>query len=102
MLALLIMVVAMTVVGYVGGIITTAGGIPQLSKMFKTKQTKDISWTMLAMWSLGLLLTTIYGAAVNQPPVYTSSSISMFMTLAMIALKFRYDEPIYISLDTNV
>lgn len=80
----------MQYVGLVGGTITTLGGIPQIYKIHQTKQAEDLSWMMLSMWALGLTMTLIYSVSVNQFAVYIPTTLSLFMTLMMMLLKWRY------------
>lgn len=93
----------LSVVGFVGGAITTSGGIPQIIKMVRTKRTEDLSWSMLLMWLLGLGLTSCYGIASHQPPVYASSITSLSMTACMALMKWRFERvpnnPEYKSVD---
>lgn len=77
--------------GYVGGIVTTLGGVPQIVQMVKTKQTKDVSWGMLGFWLSGLTMTCIYAVNVGQSPVYLSASASLLMTVVMCGIKYHYE-----------
>lgn len=78
-------------IGFVGGAITTLGGVPQIIKMARTKRTQDLSWGMVMSWLIGLTLTTFYGVSMKQPPIYVNSSLSLIQTYVMVAYKL-YNE----------
>ena len=78
-------------VGFIGGAITTCGGVPQVIRMVRTKQTADLSWGMVALWTVGLSLSMGYGIVEQQPPIYVTSFASLCMTGIMIGLKVKYE-----------
>jgi len=88
---LLIYMVVTALLGYVGGMITTSGGVPQIIQMINTKKTVDVSWGMLVLWFIGLSLTLVYAIKVHQPPICMSSSVSLTMTLIMGGIKYYYE-----------
>jgi MtN3 and saliva related transmembrane protein len=47
---------AVTVIGLVAALFTTASLLPQLIKVYRTKSTKDISTGMFALFGGGVLL----------------------------------------------
>ena len=80
---------AVAALGYVGGVITTLGGVPQIVKMIQTRKTQDVSWGMLGCWTTGLSMTLAYAVTIGQPPVYLSGSTSLLMTIIMSAIKYQ-------------
>lgn len=80
----------MDIIGVVGGIVTTSGGIPQLYKMYTTKSAGDLSWGMLSMWATGLSMTLSYGISTHQFPVYVPTLFSLSMTIVMMVFKHKY------------
>ena len=83
--------VGISLLGYIGGSITTVAGFPQITRMIATKETKDLSWGMILLWVMGLSLTTTYGFIIKKPPVYAASISSLAMTVNMAALKLNYE-----------
>lgn len=79
------------ITGVIGGLLTSCSGFPQIYKMIKTKQTKDISWVMVSMSNIGLTLTLIYGIKIDEFPVYLNCIISLISTMTIIILKIYYE-----------
>lgn len=80
----------MDAIGFIGGTITSLGGIPQIYKIISTKQANDISWIMLGSWFIGLSLTAVYAFSINALPVILNSVISLTNTVTIIFLKFYF------------
>jgi len=80
-----------SIIGIVGGIITSAAGIPQIIKMIKSGQTNDLSWTMINMWNIGLIISLIYGIEIRKIPVILNITLSIIFTNIIASLKF-YNE----------
>lgn len=83
--------VGISLLGYIGGALTTAAGFPQITKMIETKETTDLSWGMIFCWLVGLSLTTTYGFIIKKSPVYAAGIASLAMTVNMAALKLNYE-----------
>ena len=81
----------METIGFIGGTITSLGGVPQIYKIVKTKQTRDISWAMLLAWLSGLSLTTVYAFSIKAPPIIVNSVISLVNTATIISLKVYFE-----------
>jgi MtN3 and saliva related transmembrane protein len=79
------------IMGYMGGIITTLGGIPQIIQMARTKKTQDLNWTMLGCWVTGLSMTLLYGLYIHRFPICLSASASLIMTIVMGWMKLKYE-----------
>ena len=78
-------------IGLLGGIITTCGGLPQIIKITQTKSADDLSWGMLILWLTGLSMTLGYGLYTNQVPVYVPTMLSIIM----IVLKWWHGRQAY-------
>ena len=88
-----------SILGLLGGIITTIAGVPQIIQMIRTKQTADLNWTMVMLWLIGLTLTLIYGISINQLPIIVPTVLSLLTTIIMIAIKFYYEIVIKIKIN---
>ena len=80
------------VLGVIGGLITSFGGVPQIYKIVKTHKTKDLSWYMLASWLTGLSLTLSYGIMSRQYPVIINACVSLSLSSTIASLKFYYEQ----------
>lgn len=81
---------SITLLGLVGGTLTTASFFPQVFKTWKTRSTKDVSLVMFILLSVGITFWIAYGLKIGSVPVVAANSISLVMTLAMLAMKIRY------------
>jgi MtN3 and saliva related transmembrane protein len=79
------------VLGYVGGCITVLATVPQIIKIYNTKNASEISYAMLIMWIIGLTMTGIYGFKVNDIPVVINSSFSIFFSVIIACQKYFYE-----------
>lgn len=81
---------SITLLGLVGGTLTTASFFPQVFKTWKTRSTKDVSLFMFVLLSVGITFWIAYGLKIGSVPVVAANSISLVMTLAMLAMKIRF------------
>lgn len=79
-----------TIMGYVAGVCTTSAFLPQAIKMVKTKQTKDISFGMYAVFSTGVLLWCVYAFINKDWPLALANAVTLFLAGWILLLKIRY------------
>ena len=77
-------------VGYIAGTLTTIAFIPQVSRAWKLKETRDISLAMLVLFAAGVLLWTVYGIAVAAPPIIAANVVTFLFILVLVGLKMKY------------
>ena len=82
----------LVILGYLGSCITVLAAVPQIYKMYKTKDASEISYGMLIMWLIGLTMTGIYAKSVNDIPVVVNSSCSIFFVCIMTCQKYFYEQ----------
>ena len=78
------------VTGLLAAVLTTIAFLPQVLKAYTTKHTKDLSLVMFVLFSLGLILWTIYGIALNSLPIILANTVTLAMSLYLLFLKVRY------------
>lgn len=79
-----------TILGLIGGALTTVSFFPQVIKTWETRSTKDFSLGMLALLCAGLLVWTIYGFLIASLPIVLTNAISLILSLIMLALKLKH------------
>ena len=79
-----------TTIGLVAASLTTLAFLPQALKIFKTKQTKDISLGMYIVFVLGIILWLIYGIMINDLPIIFANILSLVLSSSILILKIRY------------
>jgi len=76
--------------GTAAGSLTTISFIPQVIKASRSKHTKDLSFVMLFLFSLGLVFWIAYGFLIYAKPVIIANVVTLGLTLYLIFLKMRY------------
>lgn len=75
------------IIGLIATILTTAASIPQVWKIFTTKQTRDISLWMYVMYAVGNGFWIIYGFYMNSFQIYVGNIISLCFSSAILIYK---------------
>lgn len=78
-------------VGSLAAICTTVSFLPQLIHVWRRKSAKDVSMTMLLLFIVGFGLWLVYGFRLNARPIIIGQSITLTLSLIIMALKIRYD-----------
>ena len=77
-------------IGLVAAILTTFSFIPQAYKVYKTQKTTDLSLGMFSLFTLGVLLWTIYGILLAAFPIILANTITFILALYILIMKIRY------------
>jgi MtN3 and saliva related transmembrane protein len=59
-------------IGYIAGALTTVAFVPQLVQTWRSRSAGDLSLSMLAVFTVGLVLWLIYGVALASWPLVLS------------------------------
>jgi MtN3 and saliva related transmembrane protein len=78
------------ILGFLAAILTTISFLPQVIKIYKSKETKSISLTMYVVLSLGILMWLIYGIHLNSLPIILANSVTAILTLFLISMKIKF------------
>ncbi len=81
---------SITLLGLLGGTLTTASFFPQVVKTIKTRSTKDVSFAMFLLLSAGITIWIIYGIKIGSVPVVVANSVSLVFSLVILVLKLVY------------
>ena len=76
--------------GLLAGAFTTIAFIPQVLKIWKTKQARDISLGMFAIFSIGVLLWLLYGIQIGSMPIVVANSVTLVLAMTILVFKIRY------------
>ncbi|NTW56218.1 MAG: SemiSWEET transporter [Chlorobiaceae bacterium] len=79
-----------TTLGFAAGVITTVALLPQVIRILRTKQTRDISIAWVLAMTLGVALWLLYGIEKNDPAIIAANSITLMLFLIILFCKFRY------------
>ena len=76
-----------TLLGLVGGTLTTSSFVPQVIKAVKTKSTKDVSLGMFALLSAGIFIWIVYGFMIDSLPVILTNIMSFIFSTVILVYK---------------
>ncbi len=77
------------IVGSIAAILTTVSFLPQLVKVLRTRETRDISLSMYLMFTTGVFLWTVYGIMLDRLPMILANSITFLMALVILVMKLQ-------------
>ncbi len=80
-----------TVVGSVSAVLTTAAFVPQVVRVWRLRDARDISFSTFAIFSVGLVGWVVYGVLVVSVPIVAANAVTLGLALAILALKIRFD-----------
>ena len=72
------------------GALTTISFVPQVIKIYRTKDAKDLSLVTFCIFSCGVLMWLIYGILVHEWPIILANGITLILIFAIIAMKIKY------------
>lgn len=76
--------------GLTAGALTTAAFVPQVTKTWRSRSTKDISLGMYAIFSLGVLLWLVYGIYIRSLPIVIANAVTLTLAAAIVVFKLRF------------
>jgi len=76
-----------TLLGLIGGTLTTSSFVPQVLKAVKTRSTRDVSTGMFVLLSAGIFIWIVYGIKINSLPVILTNSISFVFSVIILVYK---------------
>ena len=82
---------AVTILGLLGGALTTSSFLPQVIKSWKTKSTGDVSIWMFLLLTTGIFIWAVYGFMIGSFPVVVANTFSFILSVTMIIFKLIYD-----------
>lgn len=79
-----------TILGLAAATLTTFAFLPQLLKTWQTKSAKDVSYSMLIAFNIGVFLWLVYGLYLQALPIILANSVTLFFNIIILWLKIRY------------
>ncbi|MFZ4931117.1 SemiSWEET transporter [Chryseobacterium sp. Mn2064] len=78
------------ILGIIAGILTSVSMIPQLIKVIREKDVKDISLLMLLVLISGLSLWVWYGFEKDELPIILSNAFAVLVNLSLLTCYMIY------------
>jgi MtN3 and saliva related transmembrane protein len=79
-------------IGYAAAFCTTVAFLPQAVKVYKTRQTKDISLGMFLLLTAGVVLWLIYGIVINSHPIIAANTVTLLFDIYILYMKITLDK----------
>ncbi|RWI50530.1 MAG: hypothetical protein EOR16_30185 [Mesorhizobium sp.] len=73
--------------GTLAAVLTTFASLPQVLKILRDRQTRDISLLANGTLALGILLWAVYGLGIGSFTLFAANSVSLLFIAAIIAMK---------------
>jgi MtN3 and saliva related transmembrane protein len=77
------------IIGSLAAVITTIAWLPQILKILREKQARDISLVTTGSLAVGVFLWIVYGVAIGSLPVILANSVSFLFIATIVGLKLR-------------
>jgi MtN3 and saliva related transmembrane protein len=78
------------VIGYIAALFTTFSLLPQIIRIWKLKEARDISLFMPLMVSIGTVLWLVYGIMIAEAPVIAANIVSLLVALVTLFVTIKY------------
>jgi uncharacterized protein with PQ loop repeat len=78
-------------IGYVGGFILSFALLPQAIHTYRTKSTRDLSYTWQVMYITGLILYYIYLVLVEATAGWVTLTLELLMAIFLLVMKLQND-----------
>ena len=79
-------------IGFIAAVCTTFAFLPQAIKVWKTKQTKDLSLRMYTVMFIGICLWFVYGLRINSLSIILANIVTGFLVFTILVYIFKNKE----------
>ena len=79
-------------IGFIAAVCTTFAFLPQVIKVWKTKQTKDLSLRMYTIMFIGICLWFVYGLRINSLSIILANIVTGFLVFTILVYIFKNKE----------
>lgn len=77
-------------VGRIAGTLTTVAFVPQVWRVVRTRNTRDLSLGTFALFCAGVALWLWYGAWLGSLPIMVANGATLALALVILAYKLKY------------
>lgn len=78
--------------GFIAAVCTTFAFLPQVIKVWKTKQTKDLSLRMYTIMFIGICLWFVYGLRINSLSIVLANIVTGILVFTILVYIFKGKE----------
>ena len=76
-------------IGFIAAVCTTFAFLPQVIKVWKTKQTKDLSLQMYTIMFIGICLWFVYGLRINSLSIILANIVTGVLVFTILVFIVR-------------
>lgn len=77
-------------IGFIGGLLTTMGMVPQVWRLYKLRSAREISLTFILLFIIGIIFWMSYGILRGLFSVIIWNSISLVLGCGMLYAKLKW------------
>ena len=80
------------IIGFIAAVCTTFAFLPHVIKVWKTKQTKDLSLRMYTIMFIGICLWFVYGLRINSLSIVLANIVTCILVFTILVYIFKGKE----------
>ncbi len=77
-------------IGYIAAMLTTFSGVPQMLRILRLRESRDVSLWTSTMLATGTLFWLIHGLIIDDLPVILANAVALVLTVTLVCLILRY------------
>ena len=77
------------IIGFLAAILTTSAYLPQVYKIWKTKNTESVSLTMYLVMFIGIFLWLIYSLFIKSFPLIIANTVTLLIIIIILYFKIN-------------
>ena len=77
-------------IGLVAGFLTTVAFVPQVVRVWKLKEARDLSFATFLIFLIGIILWLIYGILISNLPIILFNSLTIILASLILFFKLKY------------
>lgn len=81
---------AILIIGILAGTLCTVSFVPQVVKIYRSKDAKSLSLWTFAIFLSGVFLWLIYGMLIRELPIIIANLATLILVLLVMLMKIRY------------
>lgn len=81
---------SVTIIGSLAGVLTTIAFLPQIVRIHRTKETRDLSFSMYAILTVGVFLWALYGLILKSVPIVLANTVVFILSLYILSMKIKH------------
>lgn len=78
------------ILGFSAAFLTTLAFVPQAVKTLRSRHTKDISFGMYTLFTLGITLWLLYGLVIQDWPIILANVVTLCLATTILVLKIKH------------